>query len=94
MSAVTQSTSLDRWVLPRGRSYEAVNELISAPLLQRKSFSWRVWWIAFGVSLALTVLMLISAGWLLIEGVGVWGNNTTVVWGLRHRQLRLVDRHR
>jgi molybdopterin-containing oxidoreductase family membrane subunit len=74
-------TPLDRWTLPSGRNYEAVNKLVAAPLLKRKTFRWSVWWIAFGVSLALTVMMLISAGWLLIEGVGVWGNNTTVVWG-------------
>ena len=80
MTAVTHSP-LDRWVLPAGRSYEAVNELVTVPLLERKTLRWRVWWIAFAISLALTIMMLISAGWLLIEGVGVWGNNTTVVWG-------------
>lgn len=81
MSADAAHWSLDRWTLPPGRSYEAVNELVSAPLLERKAFTWRVWWIAFGVSLALTIVMAISAGWLLIKGVGVWGVNTTVVWG-------------
>jgi Ni/Fe-hydrogenase subunit HybB-like protein len=81
MSAATHTTPLDRWVLPPGRSYEAVNDLVSAPLLRRRSFRWRAWWIAFAVSLALTIMMLISIGWLLIEGIGVWGNNTTVVWG-------------
>ena len=41
----------------------------------------RAWWIGWLVSLALTVLMLVSIAWLFIEGVGVWGVNTTVVWG-------------
>ena len=80
MSVLAQSP-LDRWTLPPGRSYEAVNELVTAPLLERKTFRWTAWWIAFAISVALTLMMLVSAGWLLIEGVGVWGNNTTVVWG-------------
>ncbi len=70
-----------RWTLPAGRSYEAVNELVTAPLLKPGTLRWRAWWIAFAVSLALTVMMLISAGGMLIEGVGLWGVNTTVVWG-------------
>ena len=27
-------------------------------------------------------------------GIGIWGNNIPVGWGVRHHQLRLVDRHR
>ena len=70
-----------RWLLPEGRSYQAVNELVSAPLLQRGSWSWRWWWLALGMSLLLTVLMLVSLSWELASGVGEFGNNTTVVWG-------------
>jgi molybdopterin-containing oxidoreductase family membrane subunit len=70
-----------RWILPWGRSYEAVTELVSAPVLERADWTWRMWWIAFGVSLALTLMMLVSASWLLAKGVGVWGVDTTIVWG-------------
>src|SRR5690348_2982024 len=70
-----------RWTLPEARSYQSVTELVSAPLLRRGNWSWRVWWISFGISLLLTVLMAISASWELARGVGVWGNNTAVVWG-------------
>lgn len=70
-----------RWILPQAQSYEAVTELVSAPLLRQRKWSWRFWWIAFGISLTLTMLMAISASWLLANGVGVWGVNTTVVWG-------------
>ena len=31
---------------------------------------------------------------LFTRGVGIWGINTSVVWGFRDRELRLVDRHR
>jgi Ni/Fe-hydrogenase subunit HybB-like protein len=71
----------ERWVLPQARSYEMLTELVSAPLLHSEKWSWRSWWIAFAVSLALTAIMLVSASWLLARGVGVWGVNTTIVWG-------------
>ena len=71
-----------RWIAPDGRSIDAVNAIVAAPLLERQRWSWRTWWIAFAVSLALTGAMAISIAWLLIEGIGIFGNNTTVVWGL------------
>ena len=36
----------------------------------------------------------VCIAWLFIEGIGIWGVNTHGGLGLRHRQLRLVDRHR
>jgi molybdopterin-containing oxidoreductase family membrane subunit len=72
---------VERWTTPPGRSFEAVNALVSAPLLQRGSWSWRAWWIAFLISAALTGVMVASMLWLFYKGVGIFGNNTTVVWG-------------
>lgn len=42
----------------------------------------RMWWLLFGISLLMVMSFAISAGTLLIEGVGVWGNNIPVNWGL------------
>lgn len=42
----------------------------------------RAWWICFGFSLCLLALFLVSAGVLFTFGVGVWGNNIPVNWGL------------
>jgi molybdopterin-containing oxidoreductase family membrane subunit len=67
------------WLGPGARDEEAITELISGPILSRDS--WRNWWIAFAVSGALTVLMVVSASWLFGEGVGVWGVNSSIVWG-------------
>ena len=41
----------------------------------------RGWYIAFGISLSLLGLFVLSIGWLFWEGVGVWGNNVPVGWG-------------
>ncbi len=71
----------ERWLMPQGRSYAAITELVSAPLLKSNEWRWRAWWIAFAVSLLATVMMLASASWLFARGIGIWGVNTTVVWG-------------
>jgi Ni/Fe-hydrogenase subunit HybB-like protein len=84
MSAEAQvhpTADLRRWTLPAGRSYDAVTESVSAPLLERGQWRWRAWWIAFAIASTLTLLMLVSMVWLFYEGIGIFGNNTTVVWG-------------
>ena len=35
-----------------------------------------------------------ALAWLVLKGIGIWGNNVPVGWAVRHHQLRLVDRHR
>ena len=40
------------------------------------------WWIALGAALGLVGVLVASVGWLLWEGVGVWGNNVPVTWAL------------
>ena len=72
---------LTRWTLPAARSLEAVNEIVAAPLYARERWSWRAWWIGVAVSGALTVVFLVSIAMVLIRGIGIWGINTTVVWG-------------
>lgn len=42
----------------------------------------RAWWICFGVALLLFATFVVAAGVLFLYGVGVWGNNIPVNWGL------------
>jgi molybdopterin-containing oxidoreductase family membrane subunit len=72
---------LQRWTQARGRSYAAINEIVSAPLLAPGKLRWRAWWIAFAAASALTVVMAVSVGWLFTKGIGVFGYNDAVVWG-------------
>ena len=70
-----------RWTLPQARDFETVNALIAAPLFERGSWTWRAWWIGFAISLALTMAFLVAVFLVLTRGIGIWGVNTTVVWG-------------
>ncbi len=42
----------------------------------------RAWWICFGFSLLLLLTFLVSAAMVFGRGVGVWGNNIPVNWGI------------
>ncbi len=70
-----------RWTQPPARDFETVNALIAAPLYERGSWTWRAWWIGFAISLALTAAFLVAVYLVLTRGIGIWGVNTTVVWG-------------
>ncbi|MEZ5652326.1 MAG: NrfD/PsrC family molybdoenzyme membrane anchor subunit [Burkholderiaceae bacterium] len=41
----------------------------------------RGWWAGFAISALLTVVMLAAMLWLFREGVGIWGIDTSNVWG-------------
>lgn len=71
-----------RWTLPNARSFEAVNEIVTAPLYQRELWSWRLWWMGVAVSLVLTAAFLLAIFFIFTRGIGIWGVNTTVVWGV------------
>ncbi len=44
--------------------------------------SWRAWWIAFdGRASLLSVMFVVSIVLVFVVGIGIWGNNTSVVWG-------------
>jgi molybdopterin-containing oxidoreductase family membrane subunit len=81
MSGGRPSAELRRWTRPSGRDAEAINALVSAPLLERRQWRWRAWWIAFAVSGALTGVMVVAMVWVFVFGLGAWGYNTTVIWG-------------
>jgi molybdopterin-containing oxidoreductase family membrane subunit len=58
---------------------DAINTIVTAPLLDRGH--WRRWWIALGVSFLLTLIFFGGAAYLFTKGIGIFGNNSTVVWG-------------
>ncbi len=68
-----------RWLGSGAETYARVNGLVTAPLTQRKS--WRNWWIAVSVAFLLSVMFVVSIALVFGYGIGMLGNNTTVVWG-------------
>jgi molybdopterin-containing oxidoreductase family membrane subunit len=63
----------------RDRYAAVTEEITNIPLAYPNPVGW---WIAFGFALVLFLLFLVSASALFWYGVGIWGNNIPVNWGL------------
>ena len=73
------STSvLDVPVIAPGQNFETVTETIAQiPLSSRTPLGW-----VFGFLIGFTLLsgLMVSLSWLLLKGIGIWGNNVPVAW--------------
>jgi Ni/Fe-hydrogenase subunit HybB-like protein len=58
----------------------SLSEEVSGRVLMDRAPLW--WWIGFSISFALFLVLIIQMGWLFIGGIGVWGVNIPVAWGL------------
>ena len=66
-------------VLGPGYTYGSVTDKISAIVLTRKAGP--RWYIAFGITFLLVMVLTTAVGYLLACGVGIWGVNMPVAWG-------------
>lgn len=62
-----------------GHTYASVTDKISAVVLTRRTP--RSWFVGFGVSFALVMLLLYATAYLVVIGLGIWGLNAPVGWG-------------
>jgi len=63
-----------------GVTLTSLSRDIGGTVLRPKMPLW--WWIGFLVSLALLLLLFVSSGWLFVAGIGIWGVDIPVAWGL------------
>lgn len=68
----------DAPILPRAMDDQTITDLVCAPLLHTAGVRW---WIAFAVCSAGTLATLYGVLKLFTAGIGIWGVNTSVVWG-------------
>ncbi len=52
------------------------------------------WFALFTVAGGGATMLLVAVTWLFLKGVGIWAIYAAGGLGIRHHQLRLVDRHR
>jgi Ni/Fe-hydrogenase subunit HybB-like protein len=65
-------------ILAPGHDFASVTEKISSIVLRRGTPLW--WFAGFGLSFALMNVLLISLAYLVLKGVGIWGENQPVGW--------------
>lgn len=65
-------------LLPADATYASVTrEVANAVIASPGAY----WWLGFGGSLVLVIVMVAAIAWLFIKGVGIWGVNSANVWG-------------
>jgi Ni/Fe-hydrogenase subunit HybB-like protein len=67
------------YILKPGHTYTTVSDHISARVMSGPP---RGWWVGFLLSIIFVLLFTIALAVLLLLGVGVWGINVPVAWGL------------
>src|ERR671914_2457504 len=67
-------------VVEPGLTFASVTDKISSIVLKRKTPLW--WFLGFGISFVLFQLMLLTITNLLFVGIGLWGVNVPVAWGV------------
>jgi molybdopterin-containing oxidoreductase family membrane subunit len=78
---MSQPSSLPREqpLIGAGHTLRTVTDKISYIVLQRKTPLG--WWIGFGITGAMTAMLVVSITKLVFSGIGVWGVNQPVGWG-------------
>jgi len=66
-------------VIGPGYTFASVTDKISAIVLTNPVT--RRWWVGFGVTFALVMMLNFAIAYLLYEGVGIWGINIPIAWG-------------
>ncbi|MCC7231163.1 MAG: polysulfide reductase NrfD, partial [Fimbriimonadaceae bacterium] len=61
------------------QTYESIDNTIGSMVLDGKRHK-KNWFVMLGIAFLFLNFFLISVGWLLYQGVGVWGNNVPTGW--------------
>src|SRR5213592_210801 len=65
-------------VIAPGHTFGTVTDKISAIVLARKTPLG--WYAGFGTAMFFTLLLLVSLTYLVLTGIGIWGNNIPIGW--------------
>jgi Ni/Fe-hydrogenase subunit HybB-like protein len=67
-------------VIALGVTSRSLSEKVCGHVLQPRAPRW--WWVGFGIALALLLTLAVATTWLFVNGIGVWGVEIPVAWGL------------
>jgi molybdopterin-containing oxidoreductase family membrane subunit len=79
MSEQTEQKPLRAPVMAPGYSFGSVTDKISSIVLTRPASNG--WFLGFGVAFLLMQMMLFAIGYLVVKGIGIWGDTTPIGWG-------------
>jgi molybdopterin-containing oxidoreductase family membrane subunit len=67
-------------VIAPDQSFSSVSEIVSTLALDRRTPRW--WYVGMAISSAFLLLFVVACVWTFAAGVGIWGVNIPVAWGL------------
>jgi molybdopterin-containing oxidoreductase family membrane subunit len=76
--ARARSAAADRAVIAPGHTFGSITDKITSIVLTHRTPLW--WYAGFAVVSTFALILLISLSYLVVEGVGIWGNNQPVAW--------------
>jgi len=76
--SVSDSTITPPAVIGPGQTFASVTDKISSIALTRRTPLW--WFVGAGISFAITLGLFYTIGYLVVTGIGIWGNNIPVGW--------------
>ncbi len=77
-NSVAANTFTDPPLIKGNQTFASVTEIISS-IVEKKPK--KAWFVLFGLASSLAMILLGSIGFLVWEGIGVWGVNNPVGWG-------------
>ena len=80
MTTITTETPQVAPVMQPGVTFMSLSTRIGDTVLRPQAPLW--WWVGFGVSLLLLAVLVVSCTYLFVNGIGVWGVDIPVAWGL------------
>jgi Ni/Fe-hydrogenase subunit HybB-like protein len=76
--SVSDSTITPPAVIGAGQTFASVTDKISSIALTRRTPLG--WFIGFGISFSIALGLFYTIGYLVVTGIGIWGNNVPVGW--------------
>ncbi|HTK14014.1 MAG TPA: NrfD/PsrC family molybdoenzyme membrane anchor subunit [Xanthobacteraceae bacterium] len=67
-----------RWIAAERASDVEVTQAVADPIFAPVG---RAWWIAFAATIPFVLWLVVTIVWIFYRGIGIWGVNSTVVWG-------------
>ena len=67
-------------LIPPGYTFGSVTDKIGSIVLGKRTPLG--WYVGFGAMFLLVIVLLVSLGYLVVKGVGIWGNNQPVGWAI------------
>ncbi len=58
----------------------SLSEQVSSRVLMGRAPRW--WWVGFSLAFPLVIVLIVQMTWLFVKGIGIWGVNIPVAWGL------------